>query len=72
MELSSGLLMAEGGLWSRADSIYRNMHITVDTGASITTISREILLQLEYAPHNKKAVITTASGIEYVDSTGIR
>jgi hypothetical protein len=66
MELSSGLLMAEIGLWSQADNIIRNMHITIDTGASMTTISKDKLLQLEYVPQNKdKAVITTASWIEY-------
>jgi predicted aspartyl protease len=68
MELSSGLLMAEVGLWSRDEQLFRNMNITVDTGASVTTISKDILLQLGYVPQNKgKAIITTASGIEYVD-----
>lgn len=38
MDLFSGLLMIDIGLWSRKQKTYRKMAITVDTGASVTTI----------------------------------
>ncbi len=69
MDLYSGLLMVDIKLWSKISKTFRSMLITFDTGASITTISKDILYQLgyEFTPKDKKR-ITTASGIEYVDS----
>ena len=54
-------------LWNRAKNKYSTMSIVVDTGASVTTISKDILFRAGYdvmAGVSKR--ITTASGIEYV------
>jgi predicted aspartyl protease len=68
MDLTGDLLMTEVGLWSRRTDNFKYAFITVDTGASVTTISKEILHQLGYepAPGERKRIVT-ASGIEYVD-----
>ncbi|MDR1204229.1 MAG: retroviral-like aspartic protease family protein [Peptococcaceae bacterium] len=68
MDLTGDLLMLEIGLWSRRTGNFKYALITVDTGASVTTISKEILHQLGYEPMpgDKKRVVT-ASGVEYVD-----
>ena len=44
------------------------MMVVFDTGASVTTISKDILYQLGYdVSECEKARITTASGVAYVD-----
>jgi len=67
MDISGGSLLVGIRLWSIIENRYRWAYLTFDTGASITTISPEILYQLGYDPLDKrKAVITTASGVERV------
>ncbi|MCL2352345.1 MAG: retroviral-like aspartic protease family protein [Firmicutes bacterium] len=62
-----GSLMADVRLWSRTDHKYAKIPLTIDTGASVTTISAEILDRLGYEPSKKeRAMITTASGVEFV------
>ena len=54
-------------IWSPKRSIYRSMFLTLDTGAAITTISKDILHILGYDTESSvKNRITTASGVEYV------
>jgi hypothetical protein len=58
----------EVGLWSRRTDNFKYTFITVDTGASMTTISKEILHQLGYKPviGDKKQIITaSASGDQH-------
>ncbi|MCL2322465.1 MAG: retroviral-like aspartic protease family protein [Oscillospiraceae bacterium] len=63
-----GLLMVEVGLWNCNKKIYRNIDLTLDTGASVTTLSKDILYQLGYDFEFKnKRRITTASGVEFVN-----
>jgi clan AA aspartic protease (TIGR02281 family) len=72
MDLTGDLLMMEVGLWSRRIDNFKYAFITVDTGASVTTISKEILHQLGYEPMlGDKKRIVTASGIEYVERFNI-
>ena len=58
----SGLLFLDIGLWSIKESIYRNMAIMLDTGASVTTISEHILYSLGYTKPGKAILVTTAGG----------
>ena len=63
----STVLMTDIKLWNKAKKDYSSLYIAVDTGASITTISKEILYHAGYdisaGAVNK---FTTASGVEYV------
>ena len=58
----SGLLFLDIGLWSLKERKYRNMAILLDTGASVTTISDQILSSLGYTNTGNPVVVTTASG----------
>ena len=64
-----GIPMVYVKLWSRSSKSYKTILLTLDTGAAVTTISREIFGFLGYSMHtaNKKRIIT-ASGPEYVDT----
>ena len=67
MDWFGGCLNLPIGVWSSAQGKYRWISLTFDTGASVTTISPEILNLLGYVPiENNKETLTTASGIEYV------
>jgi len=67
MDLSSGLLMVDIKLWNKAKNAYSALSIAVDTGASVTTISKDVLFRAGYdVISGKTQRITTASGIEYV------
>ena len=65
--MSSGLLMIDIKLWNNAINAYSALPIVLDTGASITTISTDILFYAGYdvtsCPTRR---VTTASGVEYV------
>ena len=68
IDMYSGLPMIDLKLWSKRKKIYRSMFVTIDTGATITTLSKDILHILGYDAQAKgKSRITTASGVEYVD-----
>ena len=69
MNLIAGdLLMIEVGLWDIEENEYRNMHLTLDTGACMTTLSKDILYRLGYdLDFKNKHRITTASGVVFVD-----
>lgn len=68
MEPMGNMLMLDLELWSKNVNRFRNMMVVFDTGASVTTISKDILYQLGYDVSNcEKARITTASGVAYVD-----
>ena len=63
----SGLIMVDIKIWNKNKSKLDRLPITVDTGASVTTISTDILFQAGYDVTSGRVVrITTASGIEYV------
>ena len=54
-------------LWSKKQNIYKNILAVIDTGASVTTLSKDILFMLGYDVTNAvQSRIITASGIEYV------
>ena len=64
MQTFSNLLMIEIELWNTVENIYKPLFLTFDTGASVTTISTEILCQLGYEPNDKgNVMITTASDV---------
>lgn len=68
MEPMGNMVMFDLELWSKRVNKFRNMMVVFDTGASVTTISKDILYQLGYDVSNcEKARITTASGVAYVD-----
>ena len=63
----SGLLMVDIKIWNKNKKKLDRLPITVDTGASVTTISTDVLFQAGYDVSSGRVVrITTASGIEYV------
>ena len=67
MDLLSGLVMVDIGLWNKKRNAFSKLSITVDTGASVTTISTDILFHAGYdITSGTTKRITTASGIEYV------
>ena len=67
MDLLAGLLMVDIGLWNKMKNAYNKISITFDTGASVTTISTDILFQAGYdVASGAIKRIMTASGIEYV------
>ena len=67
MDMLSGLVMTDIGLWNKKRNLFSKMSITVDTGASVTTISTDILFRAGYdIKSGASKRITTASGIEYI------
>ena len=44
----SSLVMVDVKLWNKKKSAYSKLSITVDTGASVTTISTDILIRAGY------------------------
>ena len=69
MNLLPELLMIDARLWNRISNDYSKMMITLDTGASVTTISTDVLHCIEYDTSGGKDLrIITASGAEYVKS----
>ena len=55
------------GFWDTELLDYREGLLTFDTGASVTTISKDVLYELGYnVVDGKTRQITTASGVEYV------
>ncbi len=72
IDLISGLIYVDVSLWSIDDNRYGKTFLLFDTGASVTTIGDDIIERLGYTcSPNKKARITTASGVEYVHSIAI-
>jgi len=70
IDLTSGIPMVDVKLWSRLKGMYRSMLMTIDTGATVTTLSKDVLYLLGYDKPDKtkeKKRVTTASGVEYVD-----
>ena len=69
MNFLSELIMVDVGIWNTVIDQYSQMSITIDTGASITTISTDILNKLGYSTTSgKERKIITASSVEYVKS----
>ena len=61
MDMFGGTLAVGVRLWSRLENKYRWAYLTFDTGASVTTISPEILYQLGYESlDNNRTTMTTA------------
>jgi len=59
--------MTDIKLWNKTKMDYSSLYIAIDTGASITTISKEILYHAGYDISTGSVhKFTTASGIEYV------
>jgi len=66
------LIMIDVHLWNINRQNYDQMLITIDTGASVTTVSSDILVKLGYdVALGENRRITTASGVEYVKSINI-
>ena len=67
INLLSSLVMVDIKLWNKKKSAYSKLSITVDTGASVTTISSDILIRAGYdVSQGQTRKITTASGTELV------
>ena len=63
----SNLVMVDIKLWNKKKNAYSKLSITVDTGASVTTISSDILIRAGYdVSQGQTKKITTASGTEFV------
>ena len=67
----SGLMFVDIELWSIKENRYRNMCILLDTGASVTTISKYILAGLGYSSIGGNIMVTTASGMIQVQTMKI-
>ena len=66
------MIMIDVHLWNINRQNYDQMLITIDTGASVTTVSSDILVKLGYdVALGENRRITTASGVEYVKSINI-
>ena len=67
-----GLMMIDIYVWNKKKSRFDNMFITLDTGASVTTVSNDMLERIGYdtSSGSQKRIIT-ASGIIYVKSISI-
>ncbi|MDR0853714.1 MAG: retroviral-like aspartic protease family protein [Clostridiales Family XIII bacterium] len=60
--------MAYMNIWDRKKQDFSLMYLVVDTGASVTTLSKDLLqLAGHMMPNSNKKKITTASGVEFVD-----
>jgi len=72
MNLLAKLIMVDVSVWDRSENKYRDLLITVDTGASVTTISTDILHTLGYdTTQGNEQKIITASSVEFVKETTI-
>ena len=72
MSLVSDLVMIDISIWNKTINRYSQMSITVDTGASVTTISTDILKKLGYdVISGKEKRIITASSVEYVRTVNV-
>lgn len=68
MDRISNILMIDLEVWSKPAERFRNMMVVFDTGATMTTISKDVLFQLGYnVEDGKVSRITTASGVAYVN-----
>ena len=67
MHLIGNNLSVYVSFWDKTDTKFRTGLFTFDTGASVTTVSKDILFNLGYdVVSGKIEQITTASGVEYV------
>ena len=67
MDLLAGLMMVDIKLWNNRKCAFSPLSIVFDTGASVTTLSKDILYRAGYdASDGVTRRITTASGVEYV------
>jgi len=64
--------MTDIKIWNKTKNGYSSLYIAIDTGASITTISKEILYHAGYdISTGSIQKFTTASGIEYVHAIAL-
>ena len=67
MELFGEGLYIPVRIWSKAENKYKRISLTLDTGASVTTLSPEIFYALGYEPSiEPKIKLTAASDVTYV------
>jgi predicted aspartyl protease len=72
MDLFTGLVMSYIKIWNKEISAYSPMYIALDTGASITTLSKDVLHLAGYDVFGGVTRrITTASGVEFVKEVTI-
>jgi len=72
MVTMSNLLMIDISIWHKEKHKFVNMLIACDTGASVTTISNDLLQKLGYdTTIGKLKRITTASTVDYVKSVAV-
>ena len=72
MVFMGNTLFADVKLWDKTANCFSNTLLTFDTGASVTTISKDILYELGYDINSGNVhKISTASGIEYVREVNI-
>jgi len=67
MHIFGGALYVDTDIWNKHFNNYSTVFLTFDTGATVTTISTDILFRLGYnVAGGTIRRITTASGVEYV------
>ena len=67
MELFGNGLYIPVQLWSISENKYKDISLTLDTGASVTTLTPEIFYALGYEPSSMpKKKLTTASDVTFV------
>jgi len=67
------ILMVEVLFWSIKQNNYLKLYLTLDTGASVTTLSKDLLFRLGYSFQQKNNQrITTASGVEFVEKIKLK
>jgi len=67
MELFGNGLYIPVQLWSVSENKFKDISLTLDTGASVTTLTPEIFYALGYKPSSlPKKKLTTASDITFV------
>ena len=72
MSFISELIMVEISIWNKCNKNYSKMYLTIDTGASVTTISTDILHKLGYdASTGSERRILTASSVEFVKTVNL-
>jgi len=66
------LFLVDIDIWDLKEQAYRIASLVIDTGASVTTISKNVLLNLGYDTSNASSVrVTTVSRTEYFEKINI-
>ena len=73
MHTLGGALYVDVELWNKAACKFSNAFLTFDTGATVSTISSDILASIGYdTTSGKVQKITTGSGVAYVQEVIVK